>query len=211
MNILHPNLIYEILKQSDYPTIINIRLSDVNIDNLCNNDTLFKKLIINKNVEFLLQNYSLDDALVENIMYGNVRVTHALIKKGANFNNLITLALTYVSQIGNVKEVNKLLKYMQADPSDNNNQAFIASIRNQHLDVVELLLEDNRLNPSNNNNEAIILACLYGYLNIVNCLLKDNRVDPSSQNNLAIRLAQQNGHIDVVNRLLEDPRVQQNL
>ncbi len=86
---------------------------------------------------------------------------------------------------------------------------FVCLLKNGHIEVVNILLEDSRVDPSAKDNYASRWASYYGHIEVVNRLLEDPRVDPSAVDNYAIRLASINGHIEIVKRLLEDSRVDQ--
>eukprot|EP01118_Nematostelium_gracile_P008572 TRINITY_DN2838_c0_g1_i1.p2 TRINITY_DN2838_c0_g1~~TRINITY_DN2838_c0_g1_i1.p2 ORF type:complete len:323 (-),score=81.90 TRINITY_DN2838_c0_g1_i1:33-1001(-) len=84
---------------------------------------------------------------------------------------------------------------------------FIVAAEHGRMDIVEKLIQDKRVDPTVDHNQALQRAAKNGHLQIVDRLLQDKRVDPTSRRNLAIRWASQKVHIDVINRLLEDDRV----
>lgn len=135
---------------------------------------------------------------------------------------------------GNVPVVINLLANRRVTPITHN---LYDALRNNHVEIVELLLNDGRIDPGSFDNVALRAASASGYLdivnllledprvnlinsltiasengqlNVVNRLLEDSRVNPTFENNEAIINASENGHINVVNRLLEDPRVDWN-
>ena len=78
---------------------------------------------------------------------------------------------------------------------------------NQHLNIVQLLLNDERVDPSSHNNQAIRSASKNGHHEVVQLLLTDSRVDPSADDNYAIQIASENGHLNIVQLLLNDEPV----
>ena len=84
---------------------------------------------------------------------------------------------------------------------------FKEAIKNNDINNVKLLLQDNNIDPSANSNIAIRIASEYGFTELIVLLLKDKRVDPSDYGDDAFRYASENGFIDIVKLLLKDKRV----
>jgi hypothetical protein len=107
-------------------------------------------------------------------------------------------------------EYNRLLamdKYKEQLDHPNPMNQFLASIKSNTTELLDLLLFDERVDPTVDDMCAIRFASQYGHLAVVDRLLQDKRADPSVANNSAIRLASHFGHLAVVDRLLQDPRV----
>lgn len=81
------------------------------------------------------------------------------------------------------------------------------AIRNNNLEIFEILLNHSSIDPSRDNNHLISGASLGGNIDIVNLLLSDKRVDPSDDYNSAICLASTEGHVEIIKTLLNDKRV----
>lgn len=94
---------------------------------------------------------------------------------------------------------------------------FIEAIKDDNIQCIKNLLQDNILKPDFCNNSAIICSCELGRLEIVNELLKYNCVDPHGFVILDIDdgycynggfyEAIHNNHLDIVTLLLTDDRV----
>jgi len=104
------------------------------------------------------------------------------------------------NQIDLVKE---MLKNEQFDIKDNNSIIDLARY-NDHVEILQLLLEDGRANPKNCD---IVSAALNNEIKLIKVLLKDSRIDPSEYDNRAIIKTAKFGHLEVVKLLLADPRV----
>jgi len=108
-------------------------------------------------------------------------------------------AFLYYCRTGNIDIVKELLP--KVDPSIEDNYAIRWAARNDHKDILELLLQDPRVDPSVLDNWVIKWAAYYGHKDVVQLLLRDSRVDPSADDNYAIRWAAENGHKDIVELL----------
>jgi len=104
------------------------------------------------------------------------------------------------------KVVSYLLKNNDL-PKDFLLSLFKSSVKDNKVEIIEVLLSDPRVDPSASNNYAIREASKYGHVEIVKLLLSDPRVDPSAEDNYAIDFASLFGRIKVVELLLSDPRV----
>ena len=71
-------------------------------------------------------------------------------------------------------------------PSHEENKAIILAAKNNHPEVVKLLLGDKRVNPADRNNAAIRWASENGHLEVVKLLLGDEKTNPADMNNIAI-------------------------
>jgi ankyrin repeat protein len=81
------------------------------------------------------------------------------------------------------------------------------AVKNNDINNVKLLLQENEIDPSANSNMSIRVAAEYGYTEILTLLLNDNRVDPSDYEDDAFRYAAEKGHLDIAKILLKDKRV----
>ena len=95
----------------------------------------------------------------------------------------------------------------KVDLKEFGSKALIASSKNNHTEVVKILLADLRVNPYAEDNSAIIYASMNGNSEVVKLLLDDGRANPSADNNYAIIIASRYNHPEVVTLLLEDERV----
>ena len=129
MDILHPNIIYQILAQSDFPSIINICKSDPNITNLCNNNNLFVDLIFEKGIEHYIQRSgNINAALADASASGGGPLVTEFIRRGADPSANYNAAIRLASQYGHLDAVNRLLDDPRVDPSYHNNSAMITWI-----------------------------------------------------------------------------------
>jgi ankyrin repeat protein len=94
----------------------------------------------------------------------------------------------------------------RVDPSARNNRALEWGMINDHLHVVNRLLDDPRVDPRVDRgvNNILSIAATRGNIDIVNRLLEDPRVDPTFNNNIATSIVCD--RIDVARRLYYDPR-----
>jgi len=89
---------------------------------------------------------------------------------------------------------------------EDKNQEFIDAVKNNDVNQVKVLLNDERVDPSADDNYAIRYAAENGRSEVVRLLLQDGRVDPSADDNYAIRNAARNSNTEVVRLLLQDGR-----
>ena len=132
-----------------------------------------------------------------------------IIKSQQYLNNLAKLdkhiLFGHACKYGKYQYVKTVMSIV--DPSFADNYCIKIAVTKEHLEVVNLLLNDNRVDSSVDNQCAIRTASENGHIEVVKLLLNDNRVDPSVDNQYAIQWASNNGHIEVVKLLLNDPQV----
>jgi hypothetical protein len=88
---------------------------------------------------------------------------------------------------GDSGAVNRLLQdFSDLDPADEDNYAIRTASQQDHLSVVNRLLQDERVNPADDGNAAIGNASAQGRLSVVNRLLEDKRVNPAASGNCPI-------------------------
>ncbi|KAI8895027.1 hypothetical protein BC833DRAFT_602768, partial [Globomyces pollinis-pini] len=75
-----------------------------------------------------------------------------------------------------------------------------------HIEIVQLLLNDARIDPSANDNRAFEIAVEMGHIEIVKMLLHD-LIDPSENGNRALEIATSMKHKEIAHLLLKDARV----
>ncbi|KAJ3332799.1 hypothetical protein HDU76_013046 [Blyttiomyces sp. JEL0837] len=144
-----------------------------------------------------------------------------------NYNPVLVHAATH----GNLENV-KLSIEAGADPSANDNEAFMKAAENGHAsvleylislnpldaesyiaaiesasvkghaDVVRLLIGMEGLNFNDDDNTAICNACEYGFLEIVKLLLGVEGVEVDAKNQTPIRIASAKGHLELVKFLV---------
>lgn len=81
-----------------------------------------------------------------------------------------------VYSFDDVKEVKKLIKLYDINPSVNRNYYIRYAAANHFPDIVEYLLKDSRVDPSDCDNSAIRMALHNLDYQTANILLKDSRV-----------------------------------
>lgn len=85
--------------------------------------------------------------------------------------------LSNVSTNGNITIIKLLLSMENFKNEDiSYNEAIQEAAKEGHLDIVELLINDNRIDPSQNRNIASSWASIYGHYNISKILFSDLRV-----------------------------------
>ena len=104
------------------------------------------------------------------------------------------------------KELKELYELISKNEGNFQN-VFEYCYKNNKIECVSILLQNERVDPAAGDNIAIIIASEKGYLSVLERLLQDDRVDPAAEHNIAIRCASQKGQLHVVERLLQDKRV----
>lgn len=84
---------------------------------------------------------------------------------------------------------------------------FCHAIRDNRMDVFELMLKHPKLDPSHTEQYVFRYALERNQLAFAKRLLEDPRIDPAIMNNYCICTAAKTGNIQVVELLLADPRV----
>lgn len=107
-------------------------------------------------------------------------------------NNPIILAAAQ----GHSEVVSFLLKWL--DPSSKDNMALFMASFNNHLAVVNILLEDPRVDPTALGNSAFLIACYAGHLEIVDRLLQDERIVPTI---MGLKDAYEEHHYEIVDMI----------
>ncbi len=91
------------------------------------------------------------------------------------------------------------------DSADLPQLPLVVAIRNNHLDIVKLLLQDERVSPT---GEHIVEAVEYDKIDVVKALLEDGRADPAATHNgmlnAALVLAESP---EIIRLFLDDPRI----
>ncbi|MBT4963220.1 MAG: hypothetical protein HOI53_04195 [Francisellaceae bacterium] len=110
--------------------------------------------------------------------------------------------------LGHSNAVCFLLTVSSITPSTDDNYALSESVKEGHIEIVDLLLRDPRVVPVRNRKcVAAELAAAYGHKDILIRLLHEDSVEPSGGRNSIIRLASANGNEDIVEMMLEYPTV----
>ncbi len=110
--------------------------------------------------------------------------------------------------IESIKQNNiQVFELLLKDSRIDPDHAIVFASENGRVEIVKILLQDPRVDPSTGHNCPIQKASLFGHTDIVKILLEDERVDPSDKGNFAIELASDNCHIEIVKLLLTDRRV----
>ena len=129
------------------------------------------------------------------------------------------------------------VRLLLQDPRVDTSVGFRVACEEDHMGIVELLLDDKlgHVDPSVYNDyelqhslimndvedvfrmllplmsevqSGLLLTAIdYGCVDVVKMLLEDGRVNPAADYNNAIRWASTNGHTEIVRLLLQDPRV----
>ncbi len=107
---------------------------------------------------------------------------------------------------GNTTLVGELLNVNNIS-QDTCNLSLRIACKDDHLEVVKLLLSDDRVDPTVNKNMPIFLACLKGHLEVVVLLMLDDRVDPSDNKCSALDTAMTNKHLKIIECILQDKNV----
>jgi ankyrin repeat protein len=128
--------------------------------------------------------------------------------------------ITWAAANGHTEILKKLLEYRNVDPSYKDNAALKGAVRYQHLENINLLLNDPRINLSMESEQSIsVLESLLTHISelqlkerhnhreMIQLLLKHPKVDPTLHRNKATRLAVWTGDIEVVKLFLADQRI----
>ena len=162
--------------------IINLLLNDPRVDPGVDENAALQKAIQNNNLEIV------------NLLLNDQRVHPMCLIIYAVMNNQIEI-------------VKRLLEDSRVDPSCNDNRSLNLAAQKGHIDIVNLLLDDERLRP---DNKALEIASYEHRVDVVNRLLKDPRFDPTLNNYAAIEKAAEKENTKVVSILLNDERVDWN-
>ncbi|KAJ3256487.1 hypothetical protein HK103_005485 [Boothiomyces macroporosus] len=138
------------------------------------------------------------------IEYGSGDTTSLMLLESMDTD--LAESLTVCCQYGYIESVKYLLS-RDIDPTWNRNKPIRVAARFNHLQIVQLLLENPKVNPSDCDNEILQDAASGGRYEIVDLLMKDGRVDPSFPNDQPILIAAQKLNFRIVDLLLDDPRV----
>lgn len=111
---------------------------------------------------------------------------------------------------GRIHNVKNFIDECGIDPSCENNRAIAKATKNNQLDIVRLLLEDDRVYPEEEDgieaNRPLEHAAKNGNIQIIELLLTDPRVLPESESKTTILLAAVNRHLEALELLLKDGR-----
>ena len=221
-SFIHPNYLFELISQSEYPEIRQLCLANRQTFQICTSNSLIRNIINRKRIKYKtdlfldrlhsdFSNYTNEELLNRGIIdasdMGDVEIVDELIKRGVDPTASNNYAIRLASSGGHLAVVNRLLQDPRVDPTADDNLAIRFASSGGHLAVVNRLLQDPRVDPTADDNLAIQWASSNGHLAVVNRLLQHPDVDPTAGNNAAIRLASSNGHLAVVNRLLQHPDV----
>ncbi|MBS0286996.1 MAG: ankyrin repeat domain-containing protein [Proteobacteria bacterium] len=170
-----------------------------------------------------------NEAILEAAKNGHADVVDLLLQDNrvkVDKHKVFNVALQY----GKSKVIKFFLQDREFARTINHKDAINYAVRNNDLEVVKILLEDDRLkldvfvlafhyknaavkelllndktfNPYNNN--IFCNAANNGQTDFVSFMIKDERIDPTTQNSFALRSAARNGSTGVVKLLLEDKR-----
>jgi ankyrin repeat protein len=87
------------------------------------------------------------------------------------------------------------------------NEGFAEATRNGHIEIVDLLLNDERIDPNWNVGKPLSAATGGGHIGVVELLLNDERIKPSENGSQSLCSACAGGYLDIVKLLLDDGRV----
>ena len=176
----HPHYFINLIYQMEYPDIYNLCSTNKEISNLCLNNSVIRKHIIEKRKQyarkyandFLKRLFNSRDAFIKAIRTGNLMLINELYKMGydpstgykitGSFKPKTNKPLIEAIKLGNLNVINQLLKYKEVNPSD-----FISN---------RIDLYGGTLSPLN-------VAIETGNMIIIKRLLEDPRVDPSDYRN----------------------------
>ncbi len=103
-----------------------------------------------------------------------------------------------------VETLKILLKNKKVDPNHINSNPIIWAAKNDHFEIVKLLLPCSDIKHI---NDALQCATTNHNIEIVNILLADERTDPTAGSNYALRCAINDNFIEIVKILLADKRM----
>jgi len=110
-------------------------------------------------------------------------------------------ALIRACELGDIAQVNQLLKEGVIDPGAEDNQAIRSAAEKGHLEVIERLLQEKRVDAIADCNHAIQAAAVKGHLEVVKRLLKVKGAEATYLDNKLICIAAQYGQLEVVKYL----------
>jgi hypothetical protein len=137
------------------------------------------------------------------LMFAKIRKFVGGKKKDIERNNE---ALETAAMAGQLREVEFLLQNSQLDSCGFSGALFWAAFNN-HVPVVERLLQDPRVNPGDHVITIMRMIIKHNHLGLLERLLKDSRVNLTIENNWALRNAICSNKSVIVDRLLQDPRI----
>jgi ankyrin repeat protein len=121
--------------------------------------------------------------------------------------NFTNVAIVHAARQGSARDLERLLRRPNANPSWERNWALNAAAHCGHLDAVRMLLEDPRGDPASGGGSAIVRASVNGHIGVLVHLLADSRISPGAYNNWSVAGASCHGRTEVVKILLRDSRV----
>jgi len=144
---------------------------------------------------------------------GHLTIVDRLLLENEVFNFNIADPLFLSAENNHVELVDRLLQIPGI--GDRYYEALQVAIKEEHVHVIERLLQDDRVDP---------LKCYWTVIDllrlrktdelqrtrapeILDILLKDGRLNPAFNHNMMIQQAVSSGNVKTVDRLLQDPRV----
>jgi len=184
-----------------YPTekyIINMLVECESIDLSVNNNEILDLSILYKDDELI--RILLKDEKVLKVLYNflpqNVIRPHPFIR---------------AVQENYVYAIELFIKNDKFDPTINNNEAILSSVRGRGYGIFELLFKDPRINLTVDIIRLYFLAAEYGNYPIFKFLFTKYPINYGLDDNKIIKLAVRGGHFDIVKMLLNesktDPRI----
>ena len=107
-------------------------------------------------------------------------------------------------QIGNIKEIQVFLNVDNFDPTFNNYEALIESVRYDCFDIFKLLFNDQRFHNCSRLNESFVHCCYYDNQKIAQYLFDSGKLDFTHNEHEAFISACYNQHNEIINMFLKN-------
>lgn len=125
---------------------------------------------------------------------GNIDLVRELTE--TNYEEALEEALVEAAEGGQIDIVVFLLEKISKDCKEYFNTAMYSAVRNNHLDIIKLLVQKG----ADNFNEVMADAALFGHLPIVKLMLELG----ATNYNEAMREASRNGNLEIIQLLLKN-------
>ncbi len=145
-----------------------------------------------KKQEFFI--LTLKNALILSTQCGNIQLANLLLEHGAK---ATIHSLKESAKNGNLDIVKKFLELELVDEED---VSFFESVRENHIEIMELFLKKGLFHDYN-KDDALYISAQQGYLDMVNILLNYGAED---KNHKVLSIAASNGNMNLLKKLINN-------
>lgn len=114
----------------------------------------------------------------------------------------VEFLLSQCCSTGQTELTKRLLKYFN---SGRTSSFMKIAIKNMHMDIIQLLIDDNRYDVNHNNNAILEQACVLGNIEIARKFIYDDNLILT--NNKCIELAASKGHLEILKMFSDRSRI----